>query len=283
MFLPSMDSFIEDICALADVRWLGWSGAVADHWHAQGRAGGHGYYLSPDPRIVVFLEPSPAIGLSTCPDLPGEARLAFVPAGVPIWSTMHSDGKFSHLDIHFSALAMPSLRNEVCLPAGPVLLARHAGIEQLALMMLREIDAQRHDPVLLDSLLRAMLAYFRQSAAPAGSAPATPAGLTPRQRRRVLEHIDTNLHRRIAIAELAEAAGLGESWFARAFRNATGETPARAVTRRRIERTKSLLRNADVPLVDIAGAAGFSDQAHFTRVFRTHTGTTPAVWRSLQP
>jgi len=276
-----MDSFIDGILASADVRWLGWSGAVADYWQAQGHAGGHGYYLAPDPRIVVFLEPSPAIGLSTCPDRPGDARLAFVPAGVPLWSRMHSAGRFSHLDVHFSARTLPSLRNDGCLPSRPVLLTRHAGIEQLARMMLREIEAQRGDPVLLDSLLRAMLAYFRQSDTASETAPVPPAALTPRQRRKVLAHIDANLHRRIAIAELAQAAGLGESWFARAFRNATGETPARAVTQRRIERTKLLLRDADVGLADIAGAAGFSDQAHFTRVFRLHTGTTPAVWRSL--
>ncbi|MBN9136643.1 MAG: helix-turn-helix domain-containing protein, partial [Phyllobacterium sp.] len=29
----------------------------------------------------------------------------------------------------------------------------------------------------------------------------------------------------------------------------------------------------------IAELAGFADQAHFTRVFRQHTGLTPAAWQ----
>lgn len=39
---------------------------------------------------------------------------------------------------------------------------------------------------------------------------------------------------------------------------------------------------SDTPLTDVAVETGFSDQAHFTRVFRKHIGTTPANWRKSQ-
>jgi hypothetical protein len=39
------------------------------------------------------------------------------------------------------------------------------------------------------------------------------------------------------------------------------------------------LANSDAPLVDIALAAGFCDQSHFTRTFRRYTGMVPSLFR----
>jgi AraC family transcriptional regulator len=44
-------------------------------------------------------------------------------------------------------------------------------------------------------------------------------------------------------------------------------------------RAKSLLREADRPLVEIASACGFADQSHFTRVFTCIVGASPGAWR----
>jgi AraC-like DNA-binding protein len=34
--------------------------------------------------------------------------------------------------------------------------------------------------------------------------------------------------------------------------------------------------------MEIAAETGFSDQAHFTRVFRKNVGTTPATWKKAR-
>ncbi|MGB4779413.1 helix-turn-helix domain-containing protein [Microbacterium sp.] len=51
--------------------------------------------------------------------------------------------------------------------------------------------------------------------------------------------------------------------------------------RRRIERAAEELRRTDgsTTIASIAVRAGFSDQAHFGRAFRAHTGLTPSAWR----
>jgi len=51
------------------------------------------------------------------------------------------------------------------------------------------------------------------------------------------------------------------------------------VNRLRIDQSKSLLRETNIPLVDIAGMVGYEDQSYFTKVFRKITGTSPGKYR----
>jgi transcriptional regulator GlxA family with amidase domain len=46
-----------------------------------------------------------------------------------------------------------------------------------------------------------------------------------------------------------------------------------------MERAKGLLRNSELPLVDVAANVGFETQAHFTEVFHKHAGLTPRAYR----
>ncbi|MEO5614912.1 MAG: hypothetical protein ABIR04_08340 [Cypionkella sp.] len=73
-FRPKMTAFTDGIRALEALRWRAWDGVVADLWHAEGSLGGAGHYVSPDPRIVIFLgDGAQAIRLS---DSPVEVALA---------------------------------------------------------------------------------------------------------------------------------------------------------------------------------------------------------------
>jgi transcriptional regulator GlxA family with amidase domain len=52
--------------------------------------------------------------------------------------------------------------------------------------------------------------------------------------------------------------------------------------RTRIERARVLIRSTQASFGDIAAECGFSDQAHFNRVFRKLMGLTPGTWRRSQ-
>jgi AraC-like DNA-binding protein len=51
---------------------------------------------------------------------------------------------------------------------------------------------------------------------------------------------------------------------------------------KRIERAQALLMQRRVSLPHVAAVTGFSDQAHFTRVFKKLAGITPAAWMRQQ-
>jgi AraC family transcriptional regulator len=104
-------------------------------------------------------------------------------------------------------------------------------------------------------------------------------GLTPWQARRACDFIEANLADDASIAELSRECGISASYFARAFRLTLGMTPHQWITRRRIERAKSLMAQTMESLADIAIMCGFVDQSHLGRHFLRLEGVSPAQWR----
>jgi AraC family transcriptional regulator len=150
----------------------------------------------------------------------------------------------------------------------------------LALELRAETSAGR---LLVDSLANSMAArlvqkYISVSAAQSAAFPAT-GGLNRRRLFRVLDYIEANLEGDLTLDHMASIACLSRFHFARAFKQAVGQSPHRYVSARRLERAKALLIQGDRPLVDIALALSFSSQANFTRAFRQATGQAPGQYR----
>jgi AraC-like DNA-binding protein len=108
-------------------------------------------------------------------------------------------------------------------------------------------------------------------------------GLPPRVLRRVREYIEGNIDQRISVELLAGLANLSVCYFVRAFKQSMGVTPHDYLIRQRVERTKQLLSDSDMPLSEIALVAGFADQSHFSRRFRQHVGMSPRDYRWSSP
>jgi AraC family transcriptional regulator len=105
-------------------------------------------------------------------------------------------------------------------------------------------------------------------------------GLDPLALARVLELMNDRLAEDLTLAELAGEAGLGVSAFGRAFAKSLGAPPYRYFAGLRMQRAMELLAHSDQPLANIAGEAGYGDQAHFTAAFTRNTGFSPGKWRS---
>lgn len=109
--------------------------------------------------------------------------------------------------------------------------------------------------------------------------PLAKGALDRRRLQRVLDYIEANLEGDLNLDLMASIACLSRYHFARAFRQAVGQSPHRYVSARRLERAKSLLMQGDRSLVDIALSLSFSNQANFTRAFKQATGQAPGRYR----
>jgi len=94
---------------------------------------------------------------------------------------------------------------------------------------------------------------------------------------RVLRHIDEHLGQPLALAELAELAGLSLWRFATVFRQQVGISPHRYICRLRVERAQALILDG-VPAATAASEAGFYDQSHLSRHFKSICGMTPGQY-----
>jgi AraC family transcriptional regulator len=92
------------------------------------------------------------------------------------------------------------------------------------------------------------------------------------------------MHQRLAepvtLADLAAEVHLSVYHLVRVFREATGETPHRFLTRLRIEQAQRLLRDTDLPLDRIAHRCGFTRPEALSTAFLRHTGVRPSVYRN---
>jgi AraC family transcriptional regulator len=105
-------------------------------------------------------------------------------------------------------------------------------------------------------------------------------GLAPRVLRRVIEFMHTNIDKQIGLKDLAECAGLSLSHFSLQFRESTNQSPHQYMLRLRVERSKQLLRDSRLSVLDIGLEVGFRNQQHFATVFRNSVGVSPSVYRT---
>ena len=98
--------------------------------------------------------------------------------------------------------------------------------------------------------------------------------LRPRTVAIVRDYLHAMAQSEVAIADLAQAAGVSGTQVIRAFSAATGMPPHSYLVSLRVERAKALLR-VGTGLAEAALEVGFSDQSQFTRHFKRLTGVTP--------
>jgi AraC family transcriptional regulator len=103
--------------------------------------------------------------------------------------------------------------------------------------------------------------------------------LSATQRRRAIDFMYENLDTNLGLGDIANALGMTQYRFARAFRNATGASVHQSLVDMRINRARELLSRTAHPLAEIAYACGFSSQSHMTSWFRRRHGLTPKQFR----
>lgn len=278
-----MQSVTEGFAVVGTLQCRSWNGLVADVWEVDGRAGAGGEYRSPYPRLFVLLDGSGAdairIGAEAMPPPGGAggARLSYIPAGLRTWSHVPQATHLRHLDLHFDPNLLLGRFSGELDPARllqPQLMFEDAGLLALAQMLADECGETGLHDLYGEGLALALLARLFQVPRIVPRA----NQLSGHRLRQAMDFIEANCLRKIRLAELADLAGLSQSYFSSAFKASTGIAPHQWQTRARVERVKRMLQTPGATLTEVAIASGFSDQAHMTRIFKRYAGMTPAAW-----
>ncbi|MBA3707498.1 MAG: helix-turn-helix transcriptional regulator [Planctomycetes bacterium] len=94
-----------------------------------------------------------------------------------------------------------------------------------------------------------------------------------------VRHIEELLASHLEVSALARLCHLSTDHFSLLFKRRFGQTPARYIQERRIERAAERLLTTDEDISAIAAACGFANRYHFTRVFALRMSCAPANYR----
>lgn len=94
-----------------------------------------------------------------------------------------------------------------------------------------------------------------------------------------VRRMEESIAQRVGVPEIARALGLSRRQLERLFERDLGMTPARYLRELRLERSRHLLQQTRMPVIEIAMACGFASAAHFSRSFRRRYGTSPKAAR----
>jgi AraC family transcriptional regulator len=97
---------------------------------------------------------------------------------------------------------------------------------------------------------------------------------------RIVEKLNEEFTENFSTEELATEANVHPVHLAAVFRRFQGETMGEYVQKLRVAYASRLLLKREIPLSEIAYESGFSDQSHFTRIFKRFVGLTPGAFRN---
>ena len=95
----------------------------------------------------------------------------------------------------------------------------------------------------------------------------------------VLDFLKANLHRRIRLTEMAEAAKISPSRLSHLFKTEMGLSPGQHLMRLRMQKAGNLLATSRLSVKQIMALVGYDNKSHFVRHFRRSFGLAPSEYR----
>ncbi|AOZ92169.1 AraC family transcriptional regulator [Paenibacillus crassostreae] len=98
-----------------------------------------------------------------------------------------------------------------------------------------------------------------------------------------IEYLQQNYDRNVQIKEIAESINLHPGYLQRIFKRKIGISIMAYLNHYRMEKTKMLLRQTEIPIADIADYVGIGSRQYLHMMFKKHTGLTPVEYRKSYP
>ncbi len=97
--------------------------------------------------------------------------------------------------------------------------------------------------------------------------------------RSIDKYIQRHLGDDLSLVTLSEKVFLNPSYLSRRYKELTGKNITDTITEARMVRAAQLLDDEQYKVRNVAEMVGFASAAHFSRVFKKHTGMTPQEYR----
>ena len=176
--------------------------------------------------------------------------------GVELATSENSNGQFCILD-HFESLEISSCMRNILREME----LKNTGYEDIC---------QAYMEILIIRLMRSTsLAVQSEPQAISGN----------RQCAAIRRYIDLHFKEALTLEQLAEEAHMNKFYLSHAFKREYGVSPINYMITRRIEESKYLLAETDLPMSQISQLLGFSSLSYFSQVFRRSQNTTPMEYR----
>ena len=96
----------------------------------------------------------------------------------------------------------------------------------------------------------------------------------------LLAELSTSYDQRWTLNQMARRCGIQRTRLGSIFQKLTGGAPMEYLLRLRMERAKTLLRETEIKIIDIAFECGFGSSQYFANTFKHATGMTPSAYRT---
>mgnify|MGYP001354390796 CR=1 FL=1 len=99
---------------------------------------------------------------------------------------------------------------------------------------------------------------------------------------RVIDIVRTEFHSDLKLVEIASKLGINACYLSTLFKKETGCAFSEFLSRTRIEKSLTLLKNPEMKIYEVAQKVGYTDGRHFSQLFRKIMGMTPIEYRNRQ-
>lgn len=100
---------------------------------------------------------------------------------------------------------------------------------------------------------------------------------------KALQIVSSQIHGKLTIPALAAAVNVSTSQLTNLFQTYLGVSPAKYISKIRLEESKILLSSKQMSIGEVASLLGYSSIQHFSKLFHTWYGYTPSAYvKSLQ-
>lgn len=212
-------------------------------------------------------------------------RLQLLPPGVDLRCRWSGPGRTRTVSCMFLEQAMAELEDVssgfATLDHEKIVDLSNPFIEAAMLKLAEEVCSPGLDSdFMVRSLIGSICVEIRRVLLTSTAGSLDGAGLTDRQLARLKDVLHNTEGKLPSLESLALECGVAPRDLASMVKSATGLTLRRYVALERMNRAKSMLRQDQLPIKQVAHSCGFTTAAAFTAAFRKTTGVTPGSYRA---